>query len=423
MAAAQAPSVLNVHTPTSSFAIVHSLTQETLLDLYNKLSRKPNTDYYGERVGPGWLKYEYNEAIWNLDDESDYTIFVWRLQQQHDRDERMSVAGGSEAGGPPLASTSRTLLPDPAPKIVPPPPSTMTESPTIHLRNPKKPLPSPPAYINPAYYIFQPSRAHPSQVNRSPAPSQASTSRRSKKGKKGFDDESEDDGVPKFKKQFEKFHAENGVRTVMGSIGPVQNVRMLLKAGYRHVYISRKFAAKHGFIPPDAAPGNYGYGGLVNIGSWPITLTPSSSQPGMLQVPSNSNDHQNPSTLADQSHAHHSRRAASPAPSHNLLSPPLTNGKTRSISGSVHKSKSKHNNTEHANPNANGHGPKTVTVDVYLSEEPHFDVVLGRSFIEKRQIKLTSIDPTDVVCLDTGEKIECELVILKDGRGEIVTVT
>ena len=66
---------------------------------------------------------------------------------------------------------------------------------------------------------------------------------------------------------------------------------------------------------------------------------------------------------------------------------------------------------------------KMVMMDVYLSEEPHFDVVLGRSFLEKRQIKLSTVDPTDVVCLDTGEKIECELVILKDGRGEIVTVT
>ena len=44
------------------------MTQESLLDLYNKLSRKANTDYYGARVGPGWLKYEYNDAIWNLDD-------------------------------------------------------------------------------------------------------------------------------------------------------------------------------------------------------------------------------------------------------------------------------------------------------------------------------------------------------------------
>ena len=40
-------------------------------------------------------------------------------------------------------------------------------------------------------------------------------------------------------------------------------VRMLLKNGYRHVYMSRKFALKHGFIPVDAAPGHYGYTGLV----------------------------------------------------------------------------------------------------------------------------------------------------------------
>lgn len=67
----------------------------------------------------------------------------------------------------------------------------------------------------------------------------------------------------------------------MGGIGPVPSgaslyaslslhcaddvlvVRMLLKNGYRHVYISRKFALRHGFIPVDAAPGHYGYSGLV----------------------------------------------------------------------------------------------------------------------------------------------------------------
>ena len=38
---------------------------------------------------------------------------------------------------------------------------------------------------------------------------------------------------------------------------------MLLKTGYRYVYMSRKFAMRHGFIPQDAAPGHYGYSGLV----------------------------------------------------------------------------------------------------------------------------------------------------------------
>lgn len=149
-------------------------------------------------------------------------------------------------------------------------------------------------------------------------------------------------------------------------------VRMLLKSGYRHVYISRKFAMKHSFIPRDAALGSYGYGGLVNIGTWPITLTPSSS------FSSHPDDPPPP-----------------PIPVHN--------GK---------RGKGKDNG-----------GLKPTLIQVYLSEEPHFDVVLGRSFFERRQIRTSATDPTDVVCMDTGEKVECELVILKDGRGEIVTVT
>ena len=32
----------------------------------------------------------------------------------------------------------------------------------------------------------------------------------------------ENDGVPKFKKDFFKFHNQNGVRTVIGTIGPVK---------------------------------------------------------------------------------------------------------------------------------------------------------------------------------------------------------
>lgn len=93
--------------------------------------------------------------------------------------------------------------------------------------------------------------------------------------------------------------------------------------------------------------------------------------------------------------------------------------------GKTKNSRRKQRETEDATPGPGNTSAvsRTVAVQVYLSEEPHFDVVLGRSFFEKRQIRTTAVDPTDVVCLDTGEKIECELVILKDGRGEIVTVT
>jgi len=289
--------VLNVHTPLSSFAIVHS-NEDSLSSIFERLSNKTVSEFHGRRVRPGWLKYSWNGTIWNLDDTSDYTIFVWRQK---------STAPGSE------------------------------EWPMLYLCDPDEPLPVPPDYRNRSFYMFKPR----SDSSASPQPrSQGNGVAGDKKSRKGGRDAKRVDEPPKYKQEFDKFHSENGVRTIVGSIGPVRDVRMLLRSGYRHVYISRKFAIQHGFIPSDAAPGHYGYGGLVNIGKWPITV-----------------------------------------------------GRTK------------------------------TTHSVYLSEESHFDVVLGRSFVEFRRIKLDAVDPTDVVCMDTGEKIDCELVILKDGKGQIVTVT
>lgn len=40
------------------------------------------------------------------------------------------------------------------------------------------------------------------------------------------------DGTPKHKKEFEDFHTSNGVRTIIGTIGPVQNgTRIAASAG------------------------------------------------------------------------------------------------------------------------------------------------------------------------------------------------
>ncbi|KAE9409505.1 hypothetical protein BT96DRAFT_969917 [Gymnopus androsaceus JB14] len=333
------------------------ITQESLESLYDKLTRKVRNSYHGERVGPGWLKYEFNDSIWDLEDDSDYTIFVWRQQQQTPEIDPAALSSAASS------SSAVTTAPP--------------RNPTLHLHNPTLPLPVPPEYQNASYYVF-----HPSHQVHSSARSNASLKSTIRSGRKkksnSVRDAEQVDSEPSFKQAFDKFHSENGVRTVMGSIGPVQNVRMLLKAGYRHVYISRTFALENGFIPADAAPGHYGYSGLVNIGTWPITLFPSTV----------------PSSLPD-----------APPPSVSAPSSPAIGNGTKKSKGSKDK------------------GPKPTMMTVYLSEEPHFDVVLGRSFIERRQIRLTSVDPTDVVCLDTGEKIECELVILKDGRGEIVTVT
>lgn len=149
--------------------------------------------------------------------------------------------------------------------------------PILHVRDPDEPLPAPPAYRNESFYMF---RSKP--ASSPPLRSSSSSVQSGRKARNHSKDLKRQDDVPKYKQEFEKFHSENGVRTIVGSIGPVQSgmpycpfcnmpsimkpaliVRMLLKSGYRHVYISRKFAIQHGFIPADAAPGHYGYGGLV----------------------------------------------------------------------------------------------------------------------------------------------------------------
>jgi hypothetical protein len=67
--------------------------------------------------------------------------------------------------------------------------------------------------------------------------------------------QSEDERIPKYKRDFLKFHGENGNRVVIGKFGPVPKVEMLLKKGYRHVYMSRHFAKRHGLVPPEVVPG------------------------------------------------------------------------------------------------------------------------------------------------------------------------
>lgn len=117
--------------------------------------------------------------------------------------------------------------------------STPLSTPTLHLHDPSQPLPAPPAYLNASYYLFQPSRAHhPHPDSHSPSPS--NRSRKSKVSKQTLAVPQRNDGIPVHKKEFEKFHGENGVRTVMGSIGPVQN-------GGHIFYIYVGFSLSHAF--------------------------------------------------------------------------------------------------------------------------------------------------------------------------------
>lgn len=63
-----------------------------------------------------------------------------------------------------------------------------------------------------------------------------------------------------------------------------------------------------------------------------------------------------------------------------------------------------------------------------LSEENHFEVVLGRSWMEKMGVRTDPLDQTSVILMGApgsggGEKVPCDVVVIKDGRGEVVTVT
>lgn len=91
------------------------------------------------------------------------------------------------------------------------------------MRNPAQPLPEPgTAYTNAAYYAYQRSTSvSPRPPSRAKSVRSVATSRRSRRT--GDGDDQDTDGVPLFKKQFQEFHAENGVRTVFGQIGPVRN--------------------------------------------------------------------------------------------------------------------------------------------------------------------------------------------------------
>ena len=51
-------------------------TEDSLETLYDKLTRKLLTEYNGQFVGPGWVKYSWNDSTWNLDDGKSSTSLV-----------------------------------------------------------------------------------------------------------------------------------------------------------------------------------------------------------------------------------------------------------------------------------------------------------------------------------------------------------
>ena len=92
-------STINVHTPSSSIALVYSSRMEflwpgpsslivvsegNLKSLSSKLKSKSDIDFHGKRVGPGWLKYEWNGSVWNLDDGTYLVALLSEVRTEQD---------------------------------------------------------------------------------------------------------------------------------------------------------------------------------------------------------------------------------------------------------------------------------------------------------------------------------------------------
>lgn len=177
------------------------MRDDNLETLFSRLTKKLNNSnpLHHVVVGSGWLKYEWNQSFWSLDDESDYAIFTWRMK-------------------PDTTATSHdqpTLIPPPAP------------TPTLFLAEPGVALPGHNDYQNPSFYAFRPKAHHhhtrsgsPDGINGRPKSVRSVRSRRSTKHGSVIGEP--EDYKEEYKYQFNKFHTENGVRTVTGKIGPVE---------------------------------------------------------------------------------------------------------------------------------------------------------------------------------------------------------
>lgn len=179
------------------------VSDESLQQLCDKLTRKTRTEFRNKRVGPGWIKYFWNDTAWSLDDGTSTSSFPVSLDIEWFADNDYTILGWRQKS----ASNSISS-------------SSVTEQTTLHLHDPSGQIPESSEYRNPSFYLFRPSRV--------PSPSlhvdnYNNGKPRKTKGKQGSNSGAEDTGVAKHRRDFEKFHDENGVRTVIGSIGPVND--------------------------------------------------------------------------------------------------------------------------------------------------------------------------------------------------------
>ncbi|WWC67167.1 uncharacterized protein I206_101074 [Kwoniella pini CBS 10737] len=349
----------NVHTPQKTFALTHK-DDEDRSKLFERVLAKAGLTK--EQKSQASLLYEFEGERWSLDDDDDFEILSSRFPPTSTPSATLHLTIPQQAhahfSNPPAYNGSSGPKSSPSSKLK----SKVKKSSSMKSTTTKSAngdSPSKAAEIKP---LGEPINGSPVREKKqslsvlgSDSPVGASNgdqtrslngagkaksvmSTRSRKSKWG-DDDAEPLGAVR-KREWEEFHNNKGSRTVMGKINGIPNIRMLLKSGYRHVYVSREFALKHKLVPKKSGMGSMGYTGLKVMSNVDITV-----------------------------------------------------------------------------------GTRTASHPAYMSEENYFDVILGRSWLEKMAIKIDPLDPTALTYMDSGEAIPCDLVVLKDDNGNVITIT
>ncbi|GFZ44890.1 hypothetical protein JCM24511_02616 [Saitozyma sp. JCM 24511] len=355
----------NVHTPSKTFSLTYK-DGEGYAGLIDRIVLKagldkPDAESVRRAKDGAGLVYEFDGARWSLEDDDDLQILRSRLPPSTTPSATLHLTPpGAHASAPPAYSTTSLKTKPKKPK------STVGGSPAKHLNgtssagngiggSPASPTSggseragaTPPQHqhqhvefgagVKDSSALAPPAQGeHLDVVAHTDAKSVRSTkSRRSKWG----DDDAEPLGEV-HKRAWHEFHDNQGVRTVLGKVGAVDNVRMLLKPGYRNVYVSRAFAVKNGLVDKKYGMGHGGYAGLRTLGNVPITVA-----------------------------------------------------------------------------------GRTMSHPAMINEEMHFDVVLGRTWVEKMNVKIDPLDQTILTYMDTGESIPCDIVVLRDAAGSKIHIT
>ncbi|BGO89911.1 hypothetical protein NBRC10512_003750 [Rhodotorula toruloides] len=255
--------VLNCHPGSLNVFALKLKPTDTVSSLKARIARKLAVPDEGSEIS---IKYLWCDVFYTLDDDDDFEVFLSRhshspevtllLSSPHIPTKNPSIASLSSlpSSSSPAKADSSSLYSEGGRSAM-----LYGRQDTRELRNGTS-----------MHLVVSSSSNAPESVKSGRSGGSTIGPKSTKKGASGT--KSLAPSVPEHKIKFEEFHNQLGVRTFIGSIGPVENVRMMMKSGHRHCYMSRTFALQHSFIPADAAPGFYGFGGITDLGVWPIKV-------------------------------------------------------------------------------------------------------------------------------------------------------